>query len=77
MSYGINKPLAIFYHKNTTVINILKKFNNSNNNNSFFYLQVANSPSKPRFKANLFERISESRLQFEARKVSQCREKSK
>ena len=23
----------------------------------FFYLQVANSPSKPGFKANLFERI--------------------
>ena len=25
MSYGINKPLAIFYHKNTTVIKISLK----------------------------------------------------
>ena len=30
---------------------------NNNNNSNFFYLQVANSPSKPGFKANLSERI--------------------
>ena len=29
----------------------------NNNNSNFFYLQVANSPSKPGFKANLSERI--------------------
>ena len=27
------------------------------NNNSIFYLQVASSPSKPRFKANLSKQI--------------------
>ena len=32
-------------------------YNNNNNNSNFFYLQVANSPSKPGFKANLSERI--------------------
>ena len=40
------------------IIRILVINNNNNNNNSnFFYLQVANSPSKPGFKANLSERI--------------------
>ena len=29
----------------------------NNNNNNFFNLQVANSPSKPGFKANLSKRI--------------------
>ena len=35
--------------------NDIYKINNKNSN--FFYLQVANSPSKPGFKANLSERI--------------------
>ena len=43
-------PLA---NKGDLIVNT----NNNNNNSNFFYLQVANSPSKPGFKANLSERI--------------------